>query len=95
MPEVEHLGAVGVIESLSIASLIRAANAASKAAPVDLVEMRLGSGIGGKSYVSLTGEIADVQAAIASGTEAIRESGNIVTFVVIPKPHEDFKRVLL
>jgi microcompartment protein CcmL/EutN len=93
--EIDHLDAIGVIESLSMASLIVAADASTKEADVKIVEIRLGSGIGGKSYVTLTGDVADVKAAVASGVEAIRDSGNIVYFTVIPAPHEDFKKLLL
>jgi microcompartment protein CcmL/EutN len=92
--EVAHIDAIGVIESLSMASLIIAADASTKEANVRIIEIRLGSGIGGKSYVTLTGDVADVKAAIASGTEAIRETGNIVYFTIIPSPHEDFKKLL-
>lgn len=39
----------GVIETFSVASLIVAADATSKAANVELIEIRTGMGIGGKS----------------------------------------------
>ena len=93
--EVAHIDALGVIESLSIASLIVAADACTKEADVKLLEIRLGSGIGGKSYVLLTGDVADVRASVRSGVEVIRESGNVVYFAVIPSPHADLKELLL
>jgi microcompartment protein CcmL/EutN len=93
--DVDKIEAVGVIESLSMASLIVAADAATKEATVQIIEIRLGSGIGGKSYVTLTGDVADVKAAVAGGVDAIKETGNIVYFTVIPSPHEDFKKLLL
>ncbi|WP_319001666.1 BMC domain-containing protein [Clostridium estertheticum] len=34
-----------------------AADAAAKAAQVKLIEIRLGMGIGGKSYITLTGDV--------------------------------------
>ena len=93
--DVDKIESVGVIESLSMASLIMAADAATKEATVQIIEIRLGSGIGGKSYVTLTGDVADVKSAVASGVEAIKETGNVVYFTVIPSPHEDFKKLLL
>ncbi|MCL1879203.1 MAG: BMC domain-containing protein [Actinomycetia bacterium] len=93
--DVARIGAVGVIESLSMASLIAAADASTKEADVRIVEIRLGSGIGGKSYVTLTGDVADVRAAVSSGVEAIKQTGNVVYFTVIPSPHDDFKELLL
>jgi len=91
----EEIKAVGVIESLSIASLIEAADACTKEASVRILEIRLGSGIGGKSYLTLTGEVSDVKAAVNGGVEAIAQSGNLVYFTVIPSPHKDFKQLLL
>jgi len=93
--EIKDIKAVGVIESLSISSLIEAADACTKEANVCILEIRLGSGIGGKSYVTLTGDVSDVEAAVRSGVEAIRQTGNIVYFTVIPSPHENFKQLLL
>lgn len=92
---VAEVDAVGVIESLSMASLILAADAATKEADVQLIEIRLGSGLGGKAYVTLTGDVADVKSAIASGIEAIKETGNLVYSTVIPSPHKELRTLLL
>lgn len=92
---VEKIQAIGVIESFAIASLIMAADASVKAAGVELVELRLGSGIGGKSYVIMTGDVSDVNASIEAGVNVIKESGNIVCYTVIPSPHADFKKTLI
>lgn len=91
---VDRVDAVGVIESLSMASLIEAADAATKEAEVQLIEVRLASGIGGKSFVTLTGDVADVKAAVASGVEQIKDSGNLIYFTVIPSPHPDIRTML-
>jgi len=92
---VDNIRAVGVIESFAIASLIIAADACVKAASVDLLELRIGSGIAGKSYVVMTGDVSDVNAAVKAGVEIIKDTGNIVCYTVIPSPHADFKRTLL
>jgi microcompartment protein CcmL/EutN len=92
---VENIRAIGVIESFAIASLIVAADACVKAANVDLLELRIGSGIAGKSYVVMTGDVSDVNAAVKAGVETIEDTGNIVCYTVIPSPHADFKRTLL
>lgn len=92
---IDEVKAVGVIESFAIASLIIAADACVKAANVKLMEMRLGSGIGGKSYAVMTGDVADVKASVEAGVNAIKASGNIVNYTVIPSPHKDFKRILM
>ena len=51
-------GAIGVMEFFSVTASVYAADAAVKAADVDLIDVRLGTGIGGKSFVVLTGEVS-------------------------------------
>jgi len=57
--------------------------------------LRIGSGIGGKSYVVMTGDVADVKASVDAGVNAIKDSGNIVNHTIIASPHEDFKKALI
>ncbi|MFH0802497.1 MAG: BMC domain-containing protein [bacterium] len=91
----EALEALGVLETFTAASSILAADFAVKAAGVDLLEIRLARGMGGKSFVTLTGEVGAVQAAVRSGAEAISDDGALVQSVVIPRPHESMGRVIL
>ena len=86
--------AVGIIETLSVASVIVAADAACKAADITLIEIRLAMGLGGKAYVTLTGELHMVEAAIAGGVNAI-ESGYLLRSEIIPAPHDDLKIAVL
>lgn len=85
----EVSGALGAIETSSVAATIVAADAAAKAAEVRLVEARLGQGIGGKGYFTLTGELAAVEAAILAGSAAIDRGGQLVQSIVIPSPHAE------
>ena len=85
---VTALKALGVIESFSIAALVVAADSAVKAGQVDLIEIRLGTGIGGKSYVTLTGDVGDVTASVNVGKETCAERAMLVESVVIPSPHK-------
>ena len=52
------LKALGILEFFSVTGAIIAADAAAKAANVSLIEIRLGTGIGGKSFVTFTGDVA-------------------------------------
>lgn len=92
---IQKIKAIGVIESFAMASLITAADACVKASGVQLVELRLGSGIGGKSYLVITGDVSEVNASIETGVKIMEESGNMVYSTVIPSPHEDFKQTLM
>jgi microcompartment protein CcmL/EutN len=84
-----ELGALGVIESFSIASVIEAADAAAKAAPVQLLTIHLAMAIGGKGFVSLTGDVASVEEAVEVAAAAIQRKGLLVEKVVIPRPRKE------
>lgn len=83
MPEIK---ALGVIEAFTVASVIEAADAAVKAANIELVNIHLAMAIGGKGYVTLTGEVGAVQSAVDAGSAIIEKKGLLVEKVVIPSP---------
>ena len=77
--------AVGVIETLTAASAIVAADQAAKAADVTLRDVRLANGIGGKGIVTLTGTLSAVQAGIDAGRTEAQKRGLLARAVVIPR----------
>jgi microcompartment protein CcmL/EutN len=87
--------ALGVIETLSAAATIVAADRAAKAAEVLLRDIRLANGLGGKGYVMLSGDVSDVQAAVDAGREEARSKGLLVRSVVIPQLHPQMKLRML
>jgi microcompartment protein CcmL/EutN len=80
---VEERGAIGVLEFYSVASAILAADRAAKAANITLIEVRIGYAIGGKGFVTLTGDVGAVRAAVAAASE---EAELLVNTTVIPRP---------
>ena len=88
------LDALGILETLSVASTIRAADIAAKTASLRMVSLVLAVGIGGKSYVTFTGEVGDVTAAVEAGAADAEAVGMLVRRVVIPRPHADMAGVL-
>jgi microcompartment protein CcmL/EutN len=84
--KVETLEALGILESFSVASLIEGADAAVKAANVTLIEIRLAMALGGKAFVTLTGNVAAVQSAIDAGAQVVGQKGMLVNKVVIASP---------
>lgn len=91
---VERLDALGIMETYSLCAAVHAADAAAKAAQVDLLEVRLGRGLGGKSFILLTGEVAAVQSAIQAA-EALEETqGLMAKSAVIPSPHPDMLKAI-
>lgn len=92
---ISSLDALGIIETFSVVSAIIAADAAAKKANIKLIDVRLANALGGKAYVTLTGEVGSVRSAVNAGCSAIREDGILVKRVVIPKPHKDLSRCVL
>ena len=93
--QIEKLDALGIIESFSVASLIEGADAAAKSAQVRLIEIRLAMALGGKAFVTLTGPVGAVEAAVAAGAEVVSRAGMLVHTVVIPSPRPELLRDLL
>lgn len=91
----ERMDALGVMEFFSITAAVYAADAAVKAADVELIDVRLGTGIGGKSYVVLTGEVAAVAESVACGVASEGDKGLLVSSVVIPSPRPEVFESLL
>jgi microcompartment protein CcmL/EutN len=72
-----------------VASLIEGADAAAKSANVQLIEVRLAMALGGKAFVTMTGNVAAVRSAVESGAQAIARKGLLVNKVVIPQPRRE------
>jgi microcompartment protein CcmL/EutN len=87
--KVEEMEALGIVESFSVASLIEGADAAVKAANVQLIEIRLAMALGGKAFVTMTGNVAAVQAAVEAGAQVVGQKGMLVNKVVIPHPRPE------
>jgi microcompartment protein CcmL/EutN len=91
----ESKGALGILEAFSVSSLIEGADAAVKTANVMLIEIRLAMALGGKAFVTMTGEVAAVRAAVEAGAAVIGEKGLLVNKVVIPSPSRELYREVL
>jgi len=79
---------LAIVETLEVAAAIRAADAAVKAAEVELLELRLARGIGGKAYLVLAGELFWIQAAVDAASQGAG-SDRLVNVEVIANPHPD------
>ena len=89
-----ELDAIGLVETTTVASAIIAADVALKTATVDLIDLRIANGLGGKSFFTLTGGVSDVRSAITAGARAAKEAGHLQRDVVIARPHPDLVRHL-
>ena len=85
----EPAEALGVLETSTVTAAIRAADAGVKGAQVELVEVRLADGLGGKGIVLYSGVVADVEIAVALGVESLQGPDALIRQVVIPQLHEE------
>ncbi|MFR3729635.1 BMC domain-containing protein [Lacrimispora sp.] len=86
--------ALGFIETKGVLAAIEAADAMLKAADVSLVEKtKVG---GGLISVTVTGDVAAVQAAVDAGAAAVERiaGATLITRHVIPRPHEELAAVI-
>ncbi len=93
--QIDYMGAVGIMETFSLAAAIIAADTAVKAADVTLIEIRLGRGLGGKSFIILTGDVAAVKAANSAASALDEVKGLMSGSVVIPSPHPDLIKAIV
>lgn len=87
--EVDDIKAVGTIETISALTSVIAADVAVKAAKVDIVDIRIARGLGGKGFFMITGEVSSVKQAIQATLNRMGEEGVIVSTAVIAHPHKD------
>ncbi len=86
--------ALGIVETATVASVIDAADAGVKGARVQLLELRLADGLGGKGYLLFDGDVADVEAAVELGVARVAASPRPVHPVigrVIPSLHGEMR----
>ena len=85
----EKNGSLGLIETFSAASAIKAADIAVKTARVAIYDLRISRGMGGKGIVLLTGDVGDVTAAVEAGARYAIDQATLSSSAVIAAPHKD------
>ena len=85
----ERSGSLGLIETFSAASAIKAADIAVKTARVAIYDLRVSRGMGGKGVVMLTGDVGDVSAAVAAGADYAKRIATLSSSSVIAAPHKE------
>ena len=84
----EHVTALGIFETFSVATMITAADQILKAAELESIEIRLGTGLGGKSFFTFTGDVAAVETGVEAGRAIAEAKGLMVDAEVIPSPSD-------
>jgi microcompartment protein CcmL/EutN len=85
--------ALGIVETSTVPAAIHAADKGVKGAEVNLMEIRLADGLGGKGIVFFTGAVSDVEAALEI-TDAALTAAQKVRQVVIAQLHAEMAQAL-
>lgn len=91
----DHIGALGIMESFSVATMIIVADAVLKSADLQPLDLRLGNALGGKAYFTFTGDVGAVKAGMDAGVAIAKEKGFLVNAEFIAAPSEGLVSTLL
>ncbi|MGI6677701.1 MAG: BMC domain-containing protein [Dehalobacterium sp.] len=80
-------GSLGIIETVDASSAVVAGDIAAKAANINLLEIRLARGMGGKAFVFLCGDLTGVETAVNAASTYLVDEGVLIATSVIPSPH--------
>jgi len=84
-PDITNIGAsIGVFETMTMTATIEGADTMVKTSDVGIIELRLGKGLAGKSYVIVTGTVQNVQSGMDAALEGVKDRGVLISSVVIP-----------
>jgi len=89
------ISSLGVIETISALSSILVGDIAVKSANIDLLEIRIARGLGGKGFVVMTGEISSIKSAVKTCENQLMKTGEIISSVVIASPNKELIDKLL
>ena len=77
---------IATIETLSVPSVIKAADSGIKGTDVSIVEIRMADDLGGKGLVIFTGKLEEIEAAVKISSNVLAEKNTIFETSIIPRP---------
>jgi microcompartment protein CcmL/EutN len=83
---------LGIIESASVSTMVKASDAGVKGADVNIIEIRLADDIGGKSFTIFNGSIEEVQAAVDVAKRTVSTPEYWINETIIPHLHNDMRK---
>lgn len=87
--DIDKVNSLGIVETISAVSSIVVGDVAVKAANVQLIEIRIARGLGGKGFVIMTGEISSVKSAVKACENRLKDTGEIIYTSAIASPSKD------
>ncbi len=85
--------ALGVLETRTVATLLRAADAGVKGADVHIAELRMADDLGGRAFVLLDGALDEVEAALEIGAGSV-EGETILHRSILPRLDGNLRQLL-
>lgn len=79
-----------VLETSTIAAILRATDAAVKGTNVEVAEMRIGNGLHGRGLAILTGQLTDVEAAADIAQQTLAGRSVTLCHSIVSNVHEQF-----
>ncbi len=79
-------GSIATIETLSVPSVIKAADAAIKGSDVEIVEIRMADDLGGKGLVIFTGKLEEIETAVKISRNVLAEKNTLFETSIVPRP---------
>ncbi|WP_378954827.1 BMC domain-containing protein [Pelosinus sp. sgz500959] len=84
---------LGLIEVVGLAAALEAADAAVKAANIEIIGYELTKG-GGLVLIKLCGDVGAVKAGVEAGSMAASKVNKVLSTHVIPRPHQQLSCIL-
>ena len=91
----QNLGALGILETFSVASIVEAADAAAKTSDGQVFRVHLAMAVGGKGFLLITGDLSSVRASMDIAQSTASDRGMVVSSVVIPNPRRELFREII
>ena len=82
---------LGIIEAISVSTMIKASDAGVKGANVNIIEIRLADDIGGKAFTIFNGSVEEVQVAVEIAKKSVFDTEHWINETIIPNLHDDMK----
>lgn len=78
---------LAILEFSTVAATLLACDTAVKCAAVRIGRLHLAAGFGGKGFLTLCGDLGDLEAAVAAASERLPE--HLTDAEIVPAPHSD------
>jgi len=81
--------AIGIMETASVAAIIKSTDAAIKQTNISIVEIRIADHLGGKAFSIINGEIEDIESAVEIAHEKTTKPEFWLQKTIIPNLHQE------